>query len=110
MSIVTDTIRLKPTDQVIVGATSVALVYGIFANCTPNYADVRADVKGNANTHASIKTATVTSIAAVGTLSLVAKSPTVFTIGGLMILFEAWKFNYANHAKDGTRDNMTQAG
>ena len=103
-------INLKPTDQLIVSATSIALVYGIFSQGTPNLADVRADTPGNTNTHASVKMACVTSVAAVGALSLLAKSPTVFSIGGAMILFETWKYHVANYGKNGTTENQNQAG
>ena len=47
-------INLKPTDELIVSATSVTLVYAIFSQSTPNLADVRADTPGNTNTHASV--------------------------------------------------------
>jgi hypothetical protein len=98
---------LKPSDEMIVSATAVALVYAIFNSGTPNYADVRADEKGNKNTHASVKMATITSIAAVGSLAIIGKSPTVFTVGGAMILFETWKMHFANYGKDGTQENTT---
>jgi hypothetical protein len=93
-------INLQASDEMIIAATSVALVYAIFNGGTPNLADVRADAKGNANTHAATKMAAITSIAAVGTLALIAKSPTVFTVGGAMILFETWKYHFANYGRD----------
>lgn len=98
---------LKPTDKVIVSATAVALVYAIYNNGVPGYADVRADQKGNSNTHAATKMAAITSIAAVGSLALIGKSPEVFTIGGAMILFETWKMHYANYAKDGSQESYS---
>src|ERR1700685_200145 len=98
---------LKPNDEMIVSATAVALVYAIFNGATPNFADVRADQKGNTNTHAATKMAAITSIAAVGALALIGKSPTVFTVGGGIILFETWKYHFANYGKDGTQENNT---
>jgi hypothetical protein len=103
-------INLKPSDELVVGATSVALVYAIYAQSTPNLADVRADTPGNVNTYASTKMAAVTSIAAVGALSLLAHSPTVFTLGGAMIILETWKYHYANYGVNGTQQNMNQPG
>lgn len=100
---------LKPSDQVMVSATAIALVYAIFAQSTPNLADVRADKQNNVNTHKAVKLAAVTSIAAVGSLALVAKSPTVFTIGGAMILFETWKYHAANYGANGTEENAASA-
>jgi hypothetical protein len=101
---------LKPSEEMIVSATSIALVYAIYAQNVPNYADVRADEPGNPNTFASTKMAAITSIAAVGALALVAKSPTVFTIGGLMIIFETWKYHGANYARSGAAQGYSQVG
>jgi hypothetical protein len=98
---------LKPNDEMIVTATGVALVYAIFNQGVPNYADIRADQPGNSNTHAATKMAAITSIAAVGALALIGKSPTVFTVGGAMILFETWKTHFANYGKNGAQENNT---
>lgn len=95
---------LKPSDELIVGSTSVAIVYAIFAQGVPPYADVRADMKNSTNTYKSVKMAAITSIAAVGALALLAKSPTVFTVGGAMIIFETWKYHHANFACEGSRE------
>lgn len=99
------TLRLKASDEIIVGATAITLVFAIFNNGVPSYADIRADQPGNINTHKSIKMAAITAIAAVGSLSLIAKSPTVFTIGGATILYETWKNHYANHGVNGNQEN-----
>lgn len=98
-------IRLKASEELIVAATAVTLVLAIFQGGVPSYADIRADQPGNTNTHKSIKMAAITSTAAVGSLALIAKSPTVFTFGGGMILFETWKNHYANHGVNGTQEN-----
>lgn len=100
---------LKPSDELIVGATSVSLVYIIFAQGCPNLADIRADKPGNVNTHKSVKLSAITATAAVGSLALIAKSPTVFVIGGAMILFETWKNHFANYARNGTEENQMEA-
>jgi hypothetical protein len=100
---------LKPTDEIVVAATSVAIVLAIFSNDTPNVADIRADKPHNVNTHKATKTAGFTATAVVGSISLLAKSPTVFTIGGAMILFEIWKRHFANYGANGTQDNMAAA-
>ena len=103
---------LKPTDELVVSATGVAIVYAIYNGMTPPYADIRADEKGNTNTHAATKMAAITSIAAIGALAIIGKSPTVFTVGGAMIIFETWKSHFANYGKDGTQENLnkTQPG
>lgn len=100
---------LKASDEVIVSATGIAIVMAIYAQNTPNLADVRADQTGNVNTYKSTKTAAITATAVVGTLALLAKSPTVFTVGAAMILFETWKYHSANFGVNGTAQNQAAA-
>lgn len=100
-------IRLKAADELIVGATAITLVFAIFSNGLPNFADIRADEPSNVNTHKSTKMSAITATAAVGSLSLIAKSPTVFIIGAATILFETWKYHYANHGVNGTAENQS---
>lgn len=102
-------INLKPTDQLIVGTTAIAIVFAIFAQNVPNLADVRHSKPNDVNTHKSVKLAAITSAAAVGSLSLLAKSPTVFTLGGGAILFETWKYHFANYGANGGQDNAAAA-
>ena len=96
---------LKPSEELIVAATGVTVVMAIFANGTPGYDAIRADAKGTVNTHKSTKMAAITSTAVIGTLALLGKSPTIFTVGGATILLETWKQHYANYGANGTTDN-----
>jgi hypothetical protein len=98
-------LRLKPESELVIGVTAVSIVLSVFSNTAPNLADVRADKPGNTNTHKSVKMAAITSAAYVGSLSLLAKSPTIFIIGGAAILFETWKLHYANHGASGHEEN-----
>lgn len=88
---------LKPEGELTIGAFSAAIVYSIFTLNAPNLADVRADDAGNENTYKATNTATLTAAAVVGGMALLAKSPTVFVIGGTMILIETWKLHFANY-------------
>ena len=97
---------LKPSEQVIVAATGVAIVVAIFAKDTPNNADVRADKTGNLNTFNSTKMAAITSVAVIGTIALLSKSPTVFVVGGATVIFEAWKQHAFNFGVNGTHQNL----
>jgi hypothetical protein len=100
------TISIKPSDELIVAATGITLVYSIFAQSLPPLCDIRADSPANVNTHKSTKLAAVTATAVVGSLSLLSKSKTVFVVGAGMILFETWKFHFANYGADGTKENQ----
>lgn len=91
--------NLKPNEEIQVGALTAALVYGIFQLNAPNLADVRASQPGTPNSqhvHGSVKTAAWTATVAVSGLALLAKSPTIFIIGGLMTVAESWKYYHAN--------------
>ena len=106
--------NLKPSEEIQVSALSVAVVYGIFQLNAPNLADVKASSPGGAaslNTHKSVKTAVWTSAVVISALALLAKSPTIFIVGGLMTTAEGWKYYHAN-ASDGTGKFMApgQAG
>jgi hypothetical protein len=92
-------LSLKPNEELMVSAISAGIVYSIFQLDAPNLADVRATTPGGAqsqNIHGSVKTAVYTSAAVIGGISILAKSPTVFVVGGVMIVAEAWKYYHAN--------------
>lgn len=101
-------INLKPSEELTVGAITAGIVYAVGQVTLPNYNDVRNDKPGNVNTYKTTKTFAWTSTAIVGSLALLGRSPTVLIIGGAMILVETWKFHYANHAADGSKE--TAAG
>lgn len=90
---------LKPNEEIQVGALTAAVVYGIFQLNAPNLADVRATEAGGQNAshiHGSVKTAAWTAAVVTAGLALLAKSPTIFVIGGVMTVAESWKFYHAN--------------
>lgn len=89
---------LKPNEEIMAAAFSLTSVYMIFASQTPNMSDVRAANPGNAIVHRSIKGATVEAAAVVSGVALLAKSPTVFVVGGLATVVAAWHAHWANHS------------
>lgn len=92
-------IGLKPSEEIQVGALTAAIVYGIFQLDAPNLADTRASLPGTPNAqhvHGSVKTAAWTATVVTGGLAILAKSPTIFIIGGVMTVIESWKYYHAN--------------
>jgi hypothetical protein len=90
---------LKPPEEIQISALVGVMVYGIFQLEAPNLADVKASAPGGAasvNTHKSVKTAVWTSAIAVSGISLLAKSPTIFIVGGLLTAAEGWRYYHAN--------------
>lgn len=96
---------LKPSEEIQVSALSAAVVYGIWQLNAPSLADVKASAPGGAasvNTHKSVKTAVWTSTAVIAGISILAKSPTVFIVGGALTVLEAWKYYHANSVDGAT--------
>jgi hypothetical protein len=90
---------LKPSEEVQVAALVAILVVGIFQLEAPNLADVKASAPGgpaSVNTHKSVKTAVWSAAIAVAGISLLTKSPTVYTVGGLLTAAEGWRYYHAN--------------
>lgn len=95
---------LKPNEQIVISAAVVTAVYGIFQLNAPNLADIKASAPGGAaskNTHSSVKTAVWTSAIMVSGLGLLAKDPTIYIVGALATIAEAWKFYHANSTSPG---------
>ena len=95
---------LKPNEQIVTSAAIVTAVYGIFTINVPNMADVKASPPGGAasvNTHSSVKTAVWTSAVMVAGLGLLAKDPTIYIVGALATIAEAWKYYHANSTTPG---------
>jgi hypothetical protein len=105
--------NLKPSEEVQVGALTAAVVYGIFQLDAPNLSDVRASQPGTANAghvHGSVKTAAWTAATVTAGLAILAKSPTIFIIGGVMTVIESWKFYHANAISPATGKVPAGAG
>jgi len=93
---------LKPEMSLAVAAATGVLVYGIFQVELPSTADVTAAPAHNPFIKTSVNTAGWTSAAAVAGISLLAKDPTVFVVGGTLAAFLTWRYKYANMTDPGT--------
>lgn len=87
---------LKPEVSIGVGLATAAVVYGVYTTALPNVADVRSLPQGTNDTVAAEKTAAWMSAAVVGAISLIAKDPTVFILGGSMVVALSWWYKHAN--------------
>lgn len=87
---------LKPEVSLGVGLATAALVYATYNGALPSVADVRVAKPGNPDVDASRKLAAWTSAGIVGAVSLMAKDPTVFVIGGAMVIALDWWHRHAN--------------
>jgi Flp pilus assembly protein TadB len=88
---------LKPSEELVAATFAASLVYGIFSSNLPTLVAVQQEQPGSDVIHSTLRSATVTAAAAVSGIALLAKSPTVFVVGGALILVETWKYKAANH-------------
>jgi hypothetical protein len=79
-----------------VGLATAALVWGIYQVALPSAADVRVGPASDRDAAAAERTATWASAAAVAGVSLLAKDPTVFVLGGSMTVAMAWWMRHSN--------------
>lgn len=92
---------LKPNENLMLAAAVGAVVYGTYNIALPTVADTRG-LPGNVpDIDKAEKTATWASVVVVSGISLLAKSPEVFVVGGLMTIGLAWTYKHAS-----TTDNF----
>jgi len=87
---------LKPEISLGMGLTLGVLVYSIYTGAVPRVADVRVAEPNDPDISSSRKLAAWTSAGAVAAVSLIAKDPTVFTVGGVMVIILDWWYRHAN--------------
>jgi hypothetical protein len=89
-------VALKPEMSLGVGLATAAVVYGVYQNATPTIADIRAGAPGDEVIDGTRKMAAWTAAAVVAGISLIARDPTVFIVGGTMVVAVDWWHRHAN--------------
>lgn len=87
---------LRPEVSLPVGLATAAVVYVVYDHALPNITDARVGGMNDDHLWAAEKQASIVSVAVVGGISLIAKDPTVFIIGGLMTIALSWWHRHAN--------------
>jgi hypothetical protein len=87
---------LKPSEEIMAAAFSVATVVSIYGNYTAPVNDQKAAGPSH-QTHRDNQRAALVSAAIVSGIALLAKSPTVFIVGGVTILLEHVVRAHANY-------------
>jgi hypothetical protein len=87
---------LKPEISIPAALALGVAVYGIFQVNLPSITEVRAADMGNKDIDSAERAATWESAGLVSTISLIAKDPTIFLIGGAITIALAWKYRHAN--------------
>jgi hypothetical protein len=87
---------LKPEISVPTAAALGALVYGVYTQATPTIADMRVAKPNDTNIESARKGAAWTAAGIVAAISLITKDPTVFVVGGGMVIVMDWWTRHAN--------------
>lgn len=88
---------LKPNENLMLAAAVAAVVYGTYNIALPTIADTRGLPGHVQDVDKAERVATTASITIVSGISLLAKSPEVFIVGGLFTLGLAWTYKNASH-------------
>lgn len=87
---------LKPEISIPAALALGVAVYGIFQVNLPSITEVRAADMDNTDVAGAERAATWEAAGLVSTISLIAKDPTIFMVGGLITVALAWKYRHAN--------------
>ena len=94
---------LKPEVSLGMALATGTIVYAVHQNMTPSVADIRSLDKNNPDIQSAERAATWTSAAIVAGVSLLAKDPTIFIVGGAVTIALAWTTRHADQV-----DSVTQ--
>jgi hypothetical protein len=88
---------LKPETGLMVAAATGVLVYGVFmVNVGSSVADVKSAQPHNGVIQGTVSSAGWESAAIVAGVSLLARDPTVFVVGGAIAACLTWQYKHAN--------------
>ncbi len=86
-----------PIEHSVLGAVAVgAVVIGVYDYALPKLADTRVSPANDQDLASAEKAAAWSTAAFVAAISLVAKDPTIFVTGGLLIVGLSWLHRHAN--------------
>lgn len=88
---------LAPKDSIMAGLAVGAIVYTIHSQATPTMSDIRVGAPNDETIAKNERAASWISASVVAGISLIAKDPTIFILGGAMVVGMAWwtRFNNA---------------
>lgn len=101
---------LKPETSLTVGLATAAVVFAVFQSHMPMVADVKSAQPHNKVVDSSRKAATWTAAGVVAAISLMAHDPTVFIIGGGMVVALDFSHRVANTQHPATGKVVAPAG
>jgi hypothetical protein len=88
---------LKPDVSLTVSLATGAVVWAIYNNALPTLPDIRVGKPNDPEIDGPRRAATYTAAGVVAAISLLAKDPTIFVIGGGMVIAGDWLIRHANN-------------
>lgn len=103
---------LKPEASIMTGLAVAAVVFALHVQATPAQADIQALPAGTKDIDSSERKATIMSAGVVAGISLLAKDPTVFVIGSVMVVGMAVWTRHSNwmDSASGVIGGVSRAG
>lgn len=86
----------KPEVSIGMGLAVAVMVWGIYQHAMPSLIDHRASEAGDELADGAERTAGITAAVAVSAISLIAKDPTIFVIGGSAVVIASLWHKHAN--------------
>lgn len=87
---------MKPESEISIALATGVFAYGAYQMALPSTADIRSLEPNNADIQASERVASWIAAGGVALVSLLTKSPAVFTIGGLVVIGSSWTARHAD--------------
>lgn len=87
---------LKPDQSIIATLAVMTATYAIYSNGLPSIADIRTAQPQNGDIESSERSSAWMAAGVVGIVSILAKDPTVFILGGATVIGLSWWYRHAN--------------
>lgn len=94
---------MKPDTEVSIGLATAVMAYGAYQMALPASADIRSLEPNNKDIQASERVAAWTAAGLVSLVALATKSPTVFSLGGLVVIGASWTTRHADQVSNVTK-------
>ena len=91
---------MKPEAEVSVGIATAVFAYGTYQMALPSAADIRSLEPNNKDIQGAERTAAWIAAGGVALVSLLLKSPTIFTIGGAAVIVSSWTARHADQVSN----------
>lgn len=91
---------LKPDAEVSIALATGVLAYAGYQMALPATADIRSMEPNNADIQASERVAAWTAAGLVSLVALLTKSPSVFCVGGLVVIGSSWTARHADQVSN----------